>query len=249
MVDGAEISDISITGGTYNELQGLMSAENEKSTVLWKRDYQMEAETCNTTNNATYHATVVLGDYELDAALAEDQLGYKGETSLQVICDGFVSFEAEGEKMSEPFQYSLTIPLNSATFTIDTGENEPIEQCMTENISTAGIRNTAEIIKFSLMSFIFLIILILVIKKSVEPSSEYCFQKKIKKEIKSSGKVIMLSREPIAKVNQGTEVTNLENLIELSHQLQQPILNFRQKYYVFDERNQFWCKVQNPESK
>ena len=238
--------EATITGeySIYASMIGYQSTQ--ESGVIWQKDivlYEKQISRMGNELEAGEKFTVNLKDYEALGTQANADFGINLTYDLYIRMEGQLLVESEDGNLTFPIGTFVSIPLNSALFTVTSSENNPISDQVSHEIEVVG-RGSREYVPLCIVGIIVGVMSILVFIFCIEnPSEEDLRRKKWCKELRNhKSRMLELKYMPNLKTQFIYEVNSLQDLIKLSDEIQMPIFYISDKEDIIVDNTIFLVK-------
>lgn len=233
--------------GSYNITASVVGKIGGKDgDTLWKKDYELKPATIFYANNKDYSINDSVSiDYSVYDNIGKDLntlLSVSTNNTLYVSMN--ISYSSTTIKgiVEEKFSPTLSIPLNTSYFNIERLNIEEKPGEIKSIISVLQPPNTLKTIVFRISIGLLIMLTLILIFYTVEPTAEDIYKKKIKKIFQSHGTRLVAINDDIKSKNEYYhDVHNFDDLVKISEELEKPIMyvydsniSKMNKFYVFD---------------
>ncbi|MFA9423679.1 MAG: DUF5305 family protein, partial [Sedimentibacter sp.] len=256
MFEGDSISDIE---GNYNIMASVTGKiGGQTGNILWTKNYELKPATKFNTSSTTCEINdKVIIDYNLYNNVSKELnslTGVSTNDTLNISMNVNYSAKTDEGIVEEKFSPALSIPLNSTYFNI---ERLNIEEKTGEIKNVVNVTEPPSILKiiiFRIAIGILIILTLILIFFSDEPSYDEIYKKKINKIFKTHGsRLVAINSELTLFKENHHNVHNIDDLVKIADELEKPIMYIynaniceMDSFYVVDSNDSYAYTVSYP---
>jgi hypothetical protein len=209
---------------TVNGFEG----NEDGKTIYWTKNIPLSTKKTLKEENGTWSRTerviFTLANYDAFTVRAKDITGMDVSNELLISMTGKVIAHTEKEDLVTPFNVNLQIPLMEDAFQITKSKLDPDQKSVTVKVEKPATFNLFRAMPYCILLALSLIVLIMMLFFTREPSRIEILKKTTNNLIKNYGsRIVALQDIPKMNYRQHYKVHSMKDMIKIADELQKPI--------------------------